>query len=60
MICSRLVSFVVIAFAVAASAAFPERRIEEHAVCSQNAVCSKSLYCRRYNGAVYGTCEKPF
>lgn len=31
MICSRLVSFVVIAFAVAASAAFPERRIEEHA-----------------------------
>ncbi|KAI8578448.1 hypothetical protein K450DRAFT_246861 [Umbelopsis ramanniana AG] len=30
MICSRLVSFVVIAFAVVASAAFPERKIEEH------------------------------
>lgn len=28
-------------------------------VCSQNLVCADHLYCRRYNGAVYGTCEDP-
>ncbi|OAD79403.1 hypothetical protein PHYBLDRAFT_139434 [Phycomyces blakesleeanus NRRL 1555(-)] len=30
-----------------------------HNECSQNLVCLDGLYCRRYNGAVYGTCEQP-
>ena len=30
-----------------------------YVVCTQNLVCSDGLYCRRYNGALYGTCEDP-
>ncbi|ORZ19365.1 hypothetical protein BCR42DRAFT_409644 [Absidia repens] len=39
-------------------AALPTNR-SLHEMCSQNLVCSDNLYCRRYNGAVYGSCEIP-
>ncbi|KAI7850187.1 hypothetical protein BDC45DRAFT_573125 [Circinella umbellata] len=40
------------------AAAVPSLR-SMHELCTQNLVCSDGLYCRRYNGALYGTCEDP-
>ncbi|KAI8089484.1 uncharacterized protein BX664DRAFT_359033 [Halteromyces radiatus] len=48
---------VIMATTLSAATLPPNRSL--HEMCSQNLVCADSLYCRRYNGAEYGTCEIP-
>ncbi|CAM0143126.1 hypothetical protein VKS41_006112 [Umbelopsis sp. WA50703] len=68
MLSSRLVSFLLVTVAACVSAApstpnlkgVPGPMVEVHGICSQNVACGKGLYCRRYNGDLYGFCEIPF
>ncbi|KAJ2964422.1 hypothetical protein NQZ79_g647 [Umbelopsis isabellina] len=67
MLSSRLVSLLLVTIAASVSAApvtklkgVPGPMVEVHGMCSQNMACGKGLYCRRYNGDVFGSCEIPF
>ncbi|ORY94233.1 hypothetical protein BCR43DRAFT_526596 [Syncephalastrum racemosum] len=56
----KAITFVLALFAATCALAADETEPRSlHELCTQNQVCSDGLYCRRYNGAVFGTCEDP-